>query len=153
MPIQKLRQYLDDHGVKYMTISHSLAYTGQETAASARITGKIFGKTVMVKVDGKMTMAVLPASQKVDLNLLREALGSDKVELATEGEFQKLFPGCEVGAMPPFGNLFGLDVLVERSLTGDHEIAFNAGTHRELIILNYADFSRLVKPTVMDFSL
>jgi len=152
MPVKRLKEFLDGHNVKYVTISHSRAFTAQETATSAHIPGKELAKTVMVKIDGKMAMAVLPASYKVDFDLLKKATGSSKVEIAGEKEFKDLFPGCEVGAMPPFGNLYGMDVFVARSLAEDEEIAFNAGSHRELVKMAYKDFERLVKPKVMEFS-
>ncbi|MFN3533624.1 MAG: aminoacyl-tRNA deacylase [Candidatus Brocadia sp.] len=153
MPVKRLKEFLDSHNIKYVTISHSRAFTAQETATSAHIPGKELAKTVMVKIDGKMAMAVLPASDKVDFDLLRKATRSDKVEIANEKEFKGLFPECEVGAMPPFGNLYGMDVFVARSLTEDEEIAFNAGSHRELVRMAYRDFEKLVKPKVMEFSI
>lgn len=152
MPVKRLKEFLDSHNIKYITISHSRAFTAQETAKSAHIPVKELAKTVMVKIDGKMAMAVLPASCKVDFDLLRKATGSGKVEIADEKEFKNLFPECEVGAMPPFGNLYGMDVFVARSLAEDEEIAFNAGSHRELVRMAYKDFERLVKPKVMEFS-
>jgi Ala-tRNA(Pro) deacylase len=109
-------------------------------------------KTVMVKVDGKMSMAVLPASYQVDLGQLAEVAGAKKVELATEEEFKGLFPECEPGAMPPFGNLYDMQVYATESLAEDAEIAFNAGSHTELLKLAYADFAKLVEPTVARFS-
>jgi len=152
MPIKKLKEFLDSHKVKYVTINHSTAYTAQEIAASAHIPGKEIAKTVMVKIDGKMAMAVLPASFRVDFDHLKQVTGAGKVELATEKEFEDMFPGCEVGAMPPFGNLYDMDVYVAESLTDDEEIAFNAGSHSELIRLNFKDFKRLVKPKILKFS-
>ena len=148
MPVQKLKELLDANGVKYVTISHSRAYTAQEIAATAHVSGKELAKAVMVKLDGKMAMAVLPASFALDLNLLRQVAGGAKVELASEAEFQGLFPGCETGAMPPFGNLYGMDVFVAEKLREDEQIAFNAGSHTELIQLAYKDFERLVKPKI-----
>ena len=152
MPVAKLKEFLDSHNIKYVVMSHSPAYTAQAIAAAAHVSGKELAKTVMVKIDGKMAMAVLPASYRVDLDLMRDAVGAEKVEIATEAEFEGLFPGCEVGAMPPFGNLYGMDVFAAKRLTEDEEIVFNAGTHIELIKLTYADFERLVKPTVVVFS-
>lgn len=152
MPIQKLKEFLDSHNVKYVTISHSRAFTAQETAASAHIPGKELAKTVMVKMNGKMAMAVLPASSKVDFDILKKATGSAAIEIAHEKEFKDLFPDCEIGAMPPFGNLYGMDVFVAESLTEDKEIAFNAGSHRELVRMVYKDFERLVKPKIVKFS-
>ncbi len=151
MPVQKLKTFLDDHRVKYVTIRHSPAYTAQEIAASAHVKGREMAKTVMIKIDGEMTMAVLPASFQVDLDMLMDAFGAQRVELATEDEFKGRFPECEVGAMPPFGNLYDLDVYVAGELAEDDEIAFNAGSHTELVKLGYADFARLVKPRVLDF--
>ncbi len=152
MPVKRLKRFLDDHGVKYVIVSHSTAYTAQEIAASAHVKGKELAKTVMIKVDGEMKMAVLPASFQVDLYMLMDAFGAEKVELATEDEFKGLFPHCEVGAMPPFGNLYDMDVHVAQELTEDREIAFNAGSHTELVKLAYEDFARLVRPRVLDFS-
>lgn len=152
MPVKKLKEFLDRNKVKYVTISHSCAYTAQEIAASAHIPGKELAKTVMVKVDGRMNMAVVPASSKVVLDDLRSATGAKDVRLAEEKEFKDLFPGCEVGAMPPFGNLYDMEVYVAASLAEDETIAFNAGTHTELIQLPYKDFERLVRPKVLEFS-
>jgi Ala-tRNA(Pro) deacylase len=152
MPVQKLKEFLDREHVRYVSIIHSRAYTAQEIAASAHIPGKDLAKTVIVKVDGKMAMAVLPASYKVDFDLLKEATGAKKVELANEQEFQDKFPDCEVGAMPPFGNLYNMPVFAAYSLREDEEIAFNAGTHTELMKLTYADFERLTKPVLLKFS-
>jgi len=152
MPIKKLREYLDSNDIKYVTISHSRAYTAQEVAASAHIPGRDLAKIVMVKIDDQMAMAVLPATHKVNVNLLCEAKGC-KVELATEKEFKDIFPECQVGAMPPFGNLYGMNVFVAEALIKNEEIAFNAGSHTELIKLRYADFERLVEPKVVRFAL
>jgi Ala-tRNA(Pro) deacylase len=146
MPVQKLKQYLDCHGIKYLTITHSPAYTAQAIAAVAHIPGKDLAKTVMVALDDHMAMAVLPSSVMVDLERLREAAGVDKARLASETEFKDLFPECEVGAMPPFGNLWDMQVYVDPLLAEDEDIAFNAGSHVELIKLAYDDFARLVKP-------
>ena len=152
MPAQKLKDFLDRHNIKYITISHSLAYTAQEIAAAAHIAGKELAKTVMVKIDGKMAMAVLPASYKVNLELLKTAAGASKVELANEREFRDMFPESEVGAMPPFGNLYSMEVFVDESLSQDEEIAFNDGSHTELLKLAYRDFERLVKPQAVKFT-
>lgn len=152
MPVQKLKDFLDSHGVRYLTIVHSRAYTAQEVAASAHVSGNEFAKVVVVKADGRLALAVCPASERVDLDRLARALGASGVSLATEGEFLEFFAGCELGAMPPFGHLYGLETFASRSL-GTHEaISFNAGTHTELIRLPYRDFARLENPTVLDFS-
>ncbi len=153
MPARKLKQFLDSEKVKYITCTHSQFFTASEIAASAHIPGKQLAKTVMINVDGDIAMAVLPATDRVDLPLLREVTGSGKTRLATEREFKDLFPDCEIGAMPPFGNLYGMEVYVSSSLTEDEEIAFNAGSHTELIKLSYADFERLVRPRVVDLTI
>ena len=152
MPVTKLKEFLDNEGIKYITILHSRAYTSQETAEKAHISGKELAKTVMLKIDGKMSMAVLPANEQIDLDLIKGNTHAKKVELASEDEFKDLFPQCEVGAMPPFGNLYDQDVFVEESLTRDETIAFNAGTHSELIQLNFSDYERLVEPKVVRMS-
>ncbi|HQN08358.1 MAG TPA: YbaK/EbsC family protein [Thermoanaerobaculia bacterium] len=152
MPVRKLKEFLDQNGVRWVSIVHSPAYTAQEVAASAHVKGKDLAKTVMVKVDGKPVMIVLPASQRVDFQVLREVTGGQNVVLASEAEFRELFPDCEAGAMPPFGNLYGMDVYVAPKLAEDEEIAFNAGTHTELMRLHYADFERLVKPKIAAFA-
>jgi Ala-tRNA(Pro) deacylase len=152
MPVSQLIEFLDKHHVKYVTITHSTAYTAQEIAHSAHVPGEELAKTVIVKLDGKMVMAVLPAPAKVDVDRLRELTGAGKAELARESEFRDRFPDCEVGAEPPFGNLYELDVFVDSSLTEDENIAFNAGSHTELIRLAYRDFETLVNPRVADFT-
>ena len=152
MPVKKLKDFLDHHGVKYVSIAHSKAYTAQEIAAKTHIPGKDMAKTVMVRLDRKMAMAVLPASYKVDFHLLKKASGATEVELATETEFKDMFPECELGAMPPFGNLYGLEVFAAQTLAEDEEIVFNAGSHTELIKLAYTDFENLVKPKLLKFS-
>jgi Ala-tRNA(Pro) deacylase len=151
MSLRKLRNFLDERQVKYVTITHSPAFTAAEIAAVAHIPGKEMAKTVMVKVDGEMAMVVLPASMKVDFNRLLDATGAQEVELAHESEFRGLFPECDLGAMPPFGNLFGLRTFVAEELTEDDEIAFNAGSMTELIRLAYRDYERLVGPRVLPF--
>jgi Ala-tRNA(Pro) deacylase len=152
MAVTKVKAFLDAHHIKYVGISHSKAFTAQGIAAIAHIPGKELAKTVVVKLDGDLAMAVLPASFQVDLEALRRLTGVRAAELATESEFKRHFPDCETGAMPPFGNLYGIPVYVDESLTRDREIAFNAGSHYELIKMAYADFEHLVKPEVMEFS-
>jgi Ala-tRNA(Pro) deacylase len=140
MPIEKLKRFLDEKGVKYVTISHSPAYTAQGIAASAHVPGKELVKTVMVKLDGALAMAVTSAPHRINLDLLKTASGAASVELAKEQEFAERFPTCDVGAMPPFGNLYEMAVYVDETLSADEEIAFNAGAHTELIRMSYNDF-------------
>jgi Ala-tRNA(Pro) deacylase len=148
MPVKKLKEFLDGNGVKYVCIHHSPAYTAQEIAASAHIRGRELAKAVIVTLDGRMAMAVLPASRKLSFDLLREASGAENVQLASEKAFGDMFAGCEIGAMPPFGNLYDMAVFVSKLLTSDEEIAFNAGSHTELIRLAFVDYQRLVRPQV-----
>ncbi len=152
MPVKKLKEFLDQERIKYVSIVHSTAYTAQEVAASAHITGKELAKTVIVELDGKMAMAVLPANRKIVLQDLREVTGSHEVKFASEERFKQRFPDCETGAMPPFGNLYGMDVYLAESLTDNDQIAFNAGSHTEVIKLSYKDFERLVQPKVVSFT-
>jgi Ala-tRNA(Pro) deacylase len=152
MPVKKLKEFLDANGVKYVSIIHSKAYTAQEVAASAHVSGKVMAKTVIVELDGEMAMSVLPADRKIVLQDLRELTGSDQVKFASEEKFKARFPDCETGAMPPFGKLYGMDVYVAESLSQNEEIAFNAGSHIEVIKLPYRDFDRLVEPKVVSFT-
>jgi len=149
MHVKRLKQFLDSHGVKYVTIRHSQAFTAQEIAASAHVSGKELAKTVMADVDGRMVMVVLPASHRVVLEFLATATNAKDVRLASERQFRDRFSDCDIGAMPPFGNLYGMDVFVSESLTEDEEIVFNAGSHTELIRMPYRDFERLVRPKVV----
>lgn len=146
MPSQMLKNFLDENDIKYVSIMHSLAFTAVDIAKSAHIPSKEMAKTVIVKINGELAMVVVPAAYKANLDLLKQALGSDNVELAGEPEFTKRFPDCEVGAMPPFGNLYDMEVYVAESLTEDEKISFNGGSHSEVIQMDYRDFENLVKP-------
>ncbi len=148
MPVKKLKKFLDIHDVKYVSINHAPAYSAQTTAESAHIPGKELAKTVIVRIDDKFTMVVLPASYRVHLGHLKVAVSASHVELATETELENLFPDCERGAMPPFGNLYDMDVYVAEQLTEDEEIAFSAGSHTELVRMSYKDFESLVMPKI-----
>jgi len=151
MPLNKLKEFLDANNVKYQVIQHSKAFTAQEIASRAHIAGQELAKTVMLRINNDLTMAVLPASEHVDLAAIKRQLGAESARLASELEFDGCFPDCETGAMPPFGNLYGLPVLVEENLARDQQIAFNAGSHTELMQLAYEDFVRLVNPRTMKF--
>jgi Ala-tRNA(Pro) deacylase len=151
MTLSKLRKFLDLNHVKYLVISHSLAYTAQGVAVLAHVSGKKLAKTVIVKIDGILAMAVIPASFHVDLERIRKVTGAQTVEVATEVEFKDAFPDCETGAMPPFGLLYDMPVYADKSLAENEEITFSAGTHRELVRMNWDDLLRLVNPTVDQF--
>jgi Ala-tRNA(Pro) deacylase len=148
----RLEAYLREHRVKYETQHHPPAYTSQEVAASEHVPGRMVAKVVMVMVDGHLVELALPAPYRVSLDRARLALGAEEVRLAEEAEFADAFPDCEVGAMPPFGNLYDVPVYVDSSLTEDEVIYFEAGTHTDTMSVGYADFDRLVQPTVADFA-
>lgn len=150
--LKRLKDYLDDNGVKYKTITHSPAFTAQEIAASVHVPGKELAKTVIVRTGGGSAMVVLPASRKINFEALKSAMSAKDVVLADEDELESMFPDCELGAMPPFGNLYDMPVYVANALAEDDEIVFNAGTHTDVIRMKYKDMERLVKPVVADFS-
>ena len=150
MPTTKVKEFLNAHGVAHAIIPHPLAFTATSVAGAAHIPGKEMAKTVVVILDGDLVMAVVPATRKVNLERLRQATGALTAELADERDFMGDFPECEPGAMPPFGNLYGMRVFVEPHLAEDDHIAFNAGSHTELISMAYKDFDRLVHPKLVD---
>ncbi len=153
MPQKKrLKEFLDENYAKYVTMIHSKAYTAQEIAAILHVPGKMFAKTVIFKSEGNYIMAVLPATHRVNLGLLQKISHTKNLELATEEEFEGLFPKSEIGAMPPFGNIYDLPTYVDSSLTKDEDICFNATTHSEVIKMKYADYERLVKPVIGKFA-
>jgi Ala-tRNA(Pro) deacylase len=149
MAYTRLQQFLEQQHVAYETIRHRTAFSAQQTAATAHVPGQDFAKAVIVDMDGRLVMVVQTANRMVPLGRLKAATGAEDVHIASECEFQDLFPDCELGAMPPFGNLYGMDTYVTESLTRDEGIVFNGGTHSELVRLRYADFDRLVHPTVI----
>lgn len=142
----RFKDFLDSNGVKYTSIPHRPAYTAMEIAESAHVSGKDMAKTVIVDLDGRLAMAVLPATKHVSVERLGRSVGVRHVGIAKEGEFRFDFPDCEVGAMPPFGNLFDMEVFVDPRLAEDEEIAFNAGNHAEVVRMAYKDFERIVHP-------
>ena len=152
MAITALTEYLDQNNIPYTVITHSPAYTAQGIAGLTHISGKELAKTVIVNLDRKLVMAVLPANYHVDLAALKRAMKARTVALASEEDFRNRFDGCETGAMPPFGNLFGVPVFADENLAQDKEIAFNAGTHRELIRMAWDDYKRLAEPMILRFA-
>lgn len=153
MPIlHQLQEYLDAHKIKYQVLTHSTAYTAQDVAQAQHIPGQHVAKVVMVKKEnGRAVMLVLPASHKVNFSRLREVLHC-RAELEQEREFRELFPDCETGAEPPFGNLFDLDTVVDTALTKDDEIVFNAGSHWQTVKMRYEDYACLVHPRIAQFA-
>jgi len=152
MATKKLMDFLDQNNIPYVVINHSSAFTASEIAASAHIKGQELAKTVIIKIDGRMSLLILPAKYKVNFDLLRNHTGSEHIELAEEYEFSDMFPDCQTGAMPPFGNLYGMKTYLDKTLVYDEEIAFNAGNHRQLIRLKMNDFIDLVKPDISHFA-
>lgn len=152
MPASTLKQFLDRHKIRYVTIQHSVAYTTQEVAESAHIPGRIMAKTVILEIDGELAMAVLPSFQRIQIEELCELAGTDDVRIVHEEEFKGHFPDCEPGAMPPFGNLYGLPVYLSPDLADESEIAFNAGSHTEVIRMLFHDYDLLVRPHVAHFA-
>jgi len=148
-----VKEFLDNQGIDYEIILHRRSDTAQATASAAHVAASKLAKTVVVKVDGGLHMAVVPANQRLDLGLLKGATGASSVALASEAEFQASFPGCEPGAMPPFGNVYGLPVWVDEELAANPQIVFNAGTHTELVRLAYRDFARVVAPRVVSLAM
>ena len=149
--IRRLQEFLEQQGVRYRVSQHAEAYTAQEVAARSHVSGKHLAKVVMVKTGEGFVMTVLPAACRVSLSRLREILGVKEVALAKEAEFVKLFPDCEAGAMPPFGNLYAVAVYVDEEIAERPEIVFQGGTHRDLVTMAYHDFARLVQPSVAEF--
>ncbi|MBI4541266.1 MAG: YbaK/EbsC family protein [Gemmatimonadetes bacterium] len=152
MPIQRVRDFLEREGNDYAVIPHPVAYTAQEEAAAAHVPGAEWAKTVVFFGAGQPGLAVLPATRHVDLERLALAADTSRVRLATEAEMADLFPDCEVGAVPPFGGLWGLPVYLDRSLAHSARIAFHAGSHREAVTMGYADFERLLGAVIVEFA-
>jgi Ala-tRNA(Pro) deacylase len=149
----RIKAYLRHHRVEFDAQHHPLAYTAQDVAASEHLPSQQMAKVVMVVADGKLMMLVLPVSRRVDEERAAVALDAKVVRLAREEEFVSTFADCDVGAMPPFGNLYGVPVYVDDELLEDEAITFQAGTHTWTITLKYTDFERLVGPTVADLAL
>ncbi|PIE44254.1 MAG: deacylase [Gammaproteobacteria bacterium] len=149
MPAQQLKEFLDTNKIKYVSIKHSPAYTAQEIAKKAHICGDKLAKTVIIDIDGHMAMVVLPASYRIRWDHFMRAMGTDFIELAYEEEFRDAFPDCEVGSMPPFGNLFGMNVYMCDTLSNNPEITFSSGSRGEVIKMQYSDFAELVNPVIM----
>lgn len=152
MVVQKLKDFLEANRVHYDIMPHLESHTAQQTAASVHVPGKEMAKTIMIKIDGKTAMAVLPSNFKINFNQLRIALGCQECQLMSESEFSSVFPNCETGAMPPFGVLWNMETYVSESLANNVYITFNAGNHHEAIRMTYMDYAGLVQPTTLKFS-
>jgi Ala-tRNA(Pro) deacylase len=150
--LKRLEDFLKTNHADFREIVHPEAYTAQEIAAAMHIKGKELAKSVMVKTDGRFIMTVMPATAKVDFKKLKEELHEKNVRLATEDEFKALFPDCEPGAEPPFGNLYNVETVIDRTLAEDEHIFFNAGTHYEAVEMDFKKYEELVRPRVADIS-
>jgi Ala-tRNA(Pro) deacylase len=147
--LKKLKLILDEAKVPYEVYSHALAYTAQEIAARQHVSGNELAKVVMIEADDQLVMGVIRGNDKIALHVVEESLNVRHARLATEDEFIARFPECEIGAMPPFGHLFGLNVYVDPALAKDEYIYFNAGNHVQTVRLRYKDFAKLVQPQVV----
>ncbi len=152
MPCQNLLKFLDENNVDYNFHDHPQAYAARETALKVGVPIRLFAKTVMVRLDGVMAMAVVPSDHKINFDQLREAADADTISLALEHEFEARFPDCELGAMPPFGNLYGMMVYLDAHFLSANTMTFNAGTHTEAITMDFADFERLTMPQTARFT-
>ena len=149
--VERLRRILEEQKVPYEVAAHPERYTTQEVAATAHVSGRAMAKVVMVKTGGVFAMTVLPAACRVSVQRVRDLLGDPGATIATESEFRGLFPDCEAGAMPPFGNLYDIPVYADDDLATRERITFEAGNHHEVVTMKYADFERLVQPRKAEF--
>lgn len=152
MATPRLEQFLQAHNVRFDKLTHDHAVTSLDAARRAHVASHDVAKTVMVKLDGRLAMAVIPANEWISLESLRQATGARSASLAGENEFRDRFPECELGAMPPFGNLYGLDVYAADTLSHEHDIAFHAGNHDEMVRMGWRDYERLVHPRIMSMT-
>ncbi|MBI2026651.1 MAG: YbaK/EbsC family protein [Deltaproteobacteria bacterium] len=154
MPIvKKLLEYLKKNNIAFKHLNHPEAFTSQQVAQAQHVSGNQFAKVVIVKNGKKFEMAVLPAPDKISIEKLKNLMGVKECRLATEPEMKELFPDCEVGSMPPFGNLYNMNVYVDQDLAIQSDIVFDAGSHKDTIQMKYQDFSKLVKPQIGKFGI
>ena len=150
--VERVEGVLKKNSIIYNIIKHHEAYTAQEIAEAMHVPGQDLAKVVMVKAKGRYIMTVLPASCRIDFRKLKDVLRETDVRLASEEEFKTVFPDCEAGAEPPFGNLYNIETYVDKSLTEDDQIFFNAGNHYETVVMDYADYDKIVRPRVAEFA-
>ncbi len=148
----RLERLLEESGVEFDVIDHPLAFTAQEEAAASHVPGRHWAKTVAVLIDGEPAIAVVPATRRLDTDKLSRVAGTQDVQIAHESEFQGLYPDCELGAMPPFGELYGQQTFIDEALREEERIAFHAGDHRTAIEMSYGDFERLCHPVPADLA-
>ncbi len=150
---QRLQNLFDEQQVRYETLTHEPTYTAYRLAARAHAPAQEVAKIVIVAINGRLAMVVLPASEMLDLDKLKTFCGAHDVRIASEDDYKIAFPDCELGAMPPFGNLYDMHVFVAETLRDDEQIIFNAGTHTELMRVSYCDYEKLVQPSVASISI
>jgi Ala-tRNA(Pro) deacylase len=148
----RVTDFLDESNVKYEVTEHRPSFSAQRMAAEEHEPGRFVAKPVIVKAGGKFIMCVVSASHKVDLAALKTQLGSKSAELAKEDEMAAIFEDCELGAEPPFGNLYDLTTIIDKKLTADDHIVFQAGSHEKAIRLAMSDYMKLVEPRVLEFT-
>jgi Ala-tRNA(Pro) deacylase len=152
MPCERLKKFMDAENVPYICIPHSGTYTAQTTAHATHVSGRVLAKTLIMDLDGEIAMVVVPANQRVVPEDIRELTDCERIKLVPEEVFKHRFPDCETGAMPPFGNLYGMNVYLASALSRNKDIAFNAGSHSEVILMAYKDYEQLVKPKVLELA-
>jgi Ala-tRNA(Pro) deacylase len=150
--LEKLRDLFARHGAHYELVVHPTAYTAQEAAQAAHVPGHEFCKSVIVYIDGKPAVLVLPAPHIVSIDAVRAALGARDVRLATEKEMADLFPDCDVGAQPPFGGARHLPVYVDSGLLEAKEVVFEAGLHTQAVMMPLQDYLKVAAPKILDFA-
>jgi Ala-tRNA(Pro) deacylase len=146
MATRRIKEYLDGNEARYVILHHSPAYTASEVAAAVHVPGRVFAKVLVVRLDDKLALAVVQATRDLDFALLRDAAGARTARLADEAEFAGRFEGCQRGTVPPFGHLFGMETYVERSMGHEPEVAFNAGTHTDVMVMDFDEYCRLAHP-------
>ena len=148
----RVTEFLDKSAVPYQISEHPPTFTAQQMAAVEHEPGQFVAKPVIIKADGEYMMCVLSASYKIDLGELKDQLGANSVELAEETQIGKIFDDCELGAEPPFGNLYDMPTVMDKALESDDHITFQAGTHEKAVSMSMDEYRKLVKPKVLDFS-
>jgi Ala-tRNA(Pro) deacylase len=148
----ELLTYLDERGVDYKLTHHPVTYTAQKLAETEHVSGKMVIKPVLVQADDRFVLCAVPASRRVDLNAVQEVLHAKDVRLADEEKLQELFPDCEVGAEPPIGLLYGIQTIMDDSLTADRDVMFQACTHQDAVMMSMEDFQRIAQPEIAPIS-
>lgn len=149
MPVKQLEEYLDAHNVSYVVIAHSPAYTAKQIADLVQVDSGQIAKTVMIYLDGVLSMVVLPASCRIRMDRFSRAMGTELIDLASEQEFEDRFPECEVGAMPPFGRIYEIPMYMYEGFMESGDIVFRAGAHNEVIKMNFKDYKMLAQPMTL----